>query len=114
MTYRLLLDEMVEHGLYHRLERSGHDVEHVEFHANLGKGVLDETIAEYSRQSERILVTYDDDFVTKVPESRYEAVIFVADETLPARQVASGIDGMADYYPQTQVSGVVDADEWIQ
>jgi len=38
MAYRLLLDENVEHEVHHRLENLGHDVEHVEFAGELGKG----------------------------------------------------------------------------
>ncbi len=41
MVYRLVLDETVEHEVYHRLDNYGHDVEHVDFVAELGKGTDD-------------------------------------------------------------------------
>ena len=57
MVYRLVLDENVEHEVYHRLENHGHDVEHVGFVSNLGKGVTDRSIAKYSRETDQIIVT---------------------------------------------------------
>jgi hypothetical protein len=38
MAYRLILDENVERDVFHRLENYGHDVEHVDFVPELGKG----------------------------------------------------------------------------
>lgn len=38
MGYRLILDENVEHEVFHRLDNYGHDVEHVDFVTELGKG----------------------------------------------------------------------------
>jgi hypothetical protein len=49
MVYRLVLDENVEHEVvYHRLANYGHDVTHVDFVSDLGKGVDDQSIADYS------------------------------------------------------------------
>ena len=45
MAYRLILDENVEHEVFHRLENYGHDVEHVDFVPDLGKGTADHPIA---------------------------------------------------------------------
>ena len=41
MVYRLILDENVEHEVFHRLDNYGHDVEHVDFVPELGKGTAD-------------------------------------------------------------------------
>ena len=38
MVYRLILNENVEHEVFHRLDNYGHDVEHVDFVPELGKG----------------------------------------------------------------------------
>ena len=62
MSYRVLLDEIVEYEVGFRLENYGHDVEHVDFVAEFGKGIEDERIADYSRSADRLILTYDDDF----------------------------------------------------
>lgn len=71
MTYRLLLDENVEHDVLELLTRRGHDVEHVDFVPNLGKGATDPEIGAYSRTEDRLVVTYDDDFVLALDESTF-------------------------------------------
>ena len=50
MAYRLLLDENVESEVLHRLENYGHDVVHIDFAPELGKGTADSSIAEYSKR----------------------------------------------------------------
>jgi predicted nuclease of predicted toxin-antitoxin system len=77
MAYRLILDENVEHEVYHRLENYGHDVEHVDFVSELGKGTGEHPIAQYSRDTDRVVVTYDDDFVLEVNETDYHAVLYI-------------------------------------
>ena len=54
MAYRLLLDENVEREVYHRLDSYGHDVEHVDFSPELGKGASDDDLADYSILFEKI------------------------------------------------------------
>lgn len=76
MTYRLLLDENVEHEVRHRLENYGHDVEHVDYVPALGKGAPDTSIGEFSLQENRVVVTYDDDFVTSVGGDQFRAVVY--------------------------------------
>lgn len=48
MAYRLILDENVEHEVFHRLENYGHDVEHVDFVTEFEEGTADHPIARYS------------------------------------------------------------------
>ena len=74
MVYRLILDENVEHDVLHRLDNYGHDVEHVDFVPSLGKGTKDHPIAQYSLETDRLIVTYDDDFVLEIDEDDYRAV----------------------------------------
>jgi putative intracellular protease/amidase len=73
-TYRLLLDENIEHEVLDRLVDAGHDVEHVDTVANLGKGAKDTELAGYSVATDRAIVTYDDDFIADVPPTDYRAV----------------------------------------
>lgn len=113
-AYRLILDESVEHQVLHRLENAGHDVEHVEFVPELGKGVSDTVVAEYSLTEDRFVVTYDDDFVTDFAEDDYRATLFFADETIPAADVADAIDNMSVVYPPDEITGLVTVGrEWL-
>lgn len=106
MAYRLLLDEHVEHEVLHRLENYGHDVEHVDFVSELGKGTADRPIARYSRDTNRVIVTYDDDFVLEVNEDLYRAVLYLGDATLAVKQVADIIHAVSQNYPQTELQGL--------
>ncbi|WP_246084388.1 DUF5615 family PIN-like protein [Salinadaptatus halalkaliphilus] len=76
MAYQLLLDENVEQEIGFRLENYGHDVEHVDFVPELGKGVDDTQIADYSRSTDRLILTYDDDFVLEFDDDDYRAVLY--------------------------------------
>lgn len=114
MSYRLVLDENVEHEVLHRLENFGHDVEHVDLVGQLGKGTGDFPIARYSRETDRFVVTYDDDFVLELDESDYRAAIYFDDKTLSVRQVADVIQAMSETYPADQVTGLVHGGtEWL-
>jgi predicted nuclease of predicted toxin-antitoxin system len=106
VAYRLILDENVEHEVYHRLENYGHDVEHVDFVPELGKGIADYPIAQYSLDTGRIIVTYDDDFVLEVDEGTYRAVLYAEDATLSVEQVADIIHAVSQNYPQEELHGL--------
>lgn len=80
MTYRLLLDENVEHEIAHRLENYGHDVEHVDFVPELGKGISDSKIAEYSTATDRLIPKYDD-FVLAIDRDAYRGVLYIPDRS---------------------------------
>lgn len=114
MVYRLLLDENVEQEIGFRLENYGHDVEHVDYIPTLGKGTDDEQIAAYSREHDRLILTYDDDFVLEFDDEAYRAVFYVPDLSMPPADVADIVHEMSNYYPQSQVHGLerVSA-EWL-
>lgn len=105
-TYRLLLDENIEHEVLDRLVDAGHDVEHVDTVASLEKGASDRELAAYSVATDRAIVTYDDDFIEAVPPTAYRAVLFFEDETLTAPEVATIIHAMAKLYPYEEVKGL--------
>lgn len=101
----------------HRTRRSpssrkrGHDVEHVDF---IDKGASDTALAQYPHQEDRILVTYDDDFVVEIDESDYKAVLLFEDQTMSATEVAQIIQRMSDVYPRDDVVGLQKAGrEWL-
>lgn len=114
MAYRLLLDENVEHEVLHRLENYGHDVEHVDFVSELGKGTDDYPIAQYSHDTDRVIVTYDDDFVLEVDEADYRAVLYIHDARISVKHVADIVQAVSNQYPQDEIHGLEYIDEeWL-
>lgn len=106
MSYRLLLDEHVEHEVQHRLAHYGHDVVHVDFVPELGKGASDEALARYSMDTDRVIVTYDDDFVLSVDETMFRAAFYLPDATLSIETVADSIHDVSRHYPQEALDGL--------
>ncbi|MDZ7731268.1 MAG: DUF5615 family PIN-like protein [Natrialbaceae archaeon] len=114
MAYRFILDENVEHEVLHRLENYGHDVDHMDFVSDLGKGSADQPIARYSLESDRVIVTYDDDFVLDMDEGQYRAVLYFDDATLSVQQVADIIHAVSQTYPQEELQGLeYVGQEWL-
>jgi predicted nuclease of predicted toxin-antitoxin system len=110
--YRLLLDENVDREVGDRLAALGHDVERVGDVDELGAGAPDEALARYSADDERAILTHDDDFVTTAHGAH--AVLFVADESMAAEDVATVLDRMADVYPYEQIEGIQQVGrEWL-
>ena len=105
MAYRLVLDENIEHEVLHRLRNYGHDVEHVDFLTALGKRTDDYSIGEFSRDTDRLIVSYDDDFALELEESDFVAVLYVEDATLAASELADAIHNKSRHYPQEESVG---------
>lgn len=113
-SYRLLLDEHIEHSARNRLRNDGHDVDHVDFVPSLGKGAGDEVIAQYSLDTERALVTHDSDFIEQIPETAYYAVLLFEDESLSAREITMIVNNMATVYPFDELRGLQKTGrEWL-
>jgi predicted nuclease of predicted toxin-antitoxin system len=53
----------------------------------LGTGASDRAIAQFSLETERAIVTHDDDFVEAIPVSAYRAVLYFGDESLSAANI---------------------------
>lgn len=113
MTYRLLLDENVERAVAHKLRNYGHDVEHVDELQKLGKGTTDTVLASYTRQDQRLLVTYDDDFVTEFSPQELYAVLFVSNDNVSPAAVSDAVHRMSEQYPQSAFDGVEWLDPWL-
>lgn len=111
--YRLLLDENVERSVLHTLRNYGHDVEHVDTVAELGKQAPDGRIGAYSRDHDRLVVTYDDDFVVELGPEEYRAVLYIGDATVRGPDVAAAVHRTSEHYPQSEMEGVVYLDEWL-
>jgi predicted nuclease of predicted toxin-antitoxin system len=115
MSFRILADENVDHRVVHRLRHYGHDVEHIDFVPDLGKGTDDEAIAQYSLSSNRLLLSSDDDFLTDFSEEEYSGLLFIEDETLSAERVSDVVHAIAEVVDQENVEGVFYvSSEWLR
>lgn len=114
MSLRLLLDENIEHEVYHRLRDSGDAVEHVDYHEKLEKGAEDSVLTRYSLDNEALIVTYDDDFEDHHEESDYWGVLFLTDGSWSATEVATPVDRVVELYPSAQLRGMnVVGRQWL-
>lgn len=113
MSYRLLVDENVEYRIVHKLRNYGHDVEHVDDLTGLGKGSPDRALGRYSSSEDRLILTYDDDFVLELAPSAYRAVLYVSDVTIPSGTIADAVHGMSKQYPQAEIDDAVHVDAWV-
>jgi len=114
MSLSLLLDEMVEQEVMHRLENFRYDVEHVDFHDEVGKGDADRTLGKYSLEAECVIVSYDPDWVENLTEDEFYCVILIENEWFSAPQVAQIVHNMAEVYPESEFRGLQKAgQEWL-
>jgi predicted nuclease of predicted toxin-antitoxin system len=107
MQLRFLLDEDTERRLKSELSKAGHDVERVVTVDELGTGSDDTEVREYAVETDRIIVTHDDDFLTFSHDS-HAGVFYVPDQRLSAHQIFSIIQAVADAYEsREQIQSVV-------
>ncbi|WP_159904673.1 DUF5615 family PIN-like protein [Salinirussus salinus] len=104
MSVLLLLDEHVDHEVYHRLDDYGHCVEHVAFHDTLEPGDSDRALADYSLEHGALIVTYDDDFEQHHDESDYWGVLFFSDDGWSATEVAETVHRVVELYDEPTLS----------
>lgn len=104
MSVTLLLDQNIEHEVLHRLRKYGHEAEHINFHQTLQRGDSDTDLSHYSLEHEVLIVTYDDDFAEKIPESEYWGVLLISDDTWSAKQVADTVHQILDLYDESSLS----------
>jgi predicted nuclease of predicted toxin-antitoxin system len=102
---RFLLDENLEHEVYHRLRDDGHDVRHVDLSDRFEKGDSDSDLASFSLEREFVIVTYDDDFRDDFGEDDYHAVLYLPDQTLSAEKIATVLHEISTYYRRSELRG---------
>lgn len=107
MSLRVLADENVDHQVVYRLAHYGHDIEHVDFVSALGKGSSDETIARYSRQEDRHILTNDDDFLTDFTGDEYHGLFFITDETLAGTEIAEIVHTISELVPSERPTNTI-------
>lgn len=108
MGFRLLFDEMTEAALADYCRNLGHDVERVVTATTLGAGTPDHEIVAYAERENRLVVTYDDDFLTNHDAIDRIGVLFQPDNRTPPFRTANTIDAVAGYVDQETV---VEGDE---
>lgn len=103
MGYRLLADENIEQATINYLRKLDHDVEWIGDIGELGLGVDDESIAAYARETDRLILTQDDDFFTELEIDQTAGVLFQKDQTLSAREVGDIVHELSQYVDQSDI-----------
>ncbi len=103
MGVSLLLDEMTEARLAEYCRKLGHDVERVVEVSELGPGSDDTAVVAYAEREDRILVTYDDDFLADHDALNRIGVLFQANDQTPPYETGNIIDAITDHADQQQI-----------
>ncbi|MEF8775235.1 MAG: DUF5615 family PIN-like protein [Haloarculaceae archaeon] len=104
MGYRILADENVEQATINYLRKLGHDVEWIDDAEELGLGADDEDIAVYGRETNRLILTQDDDFFTRIDVEDTAGILFQEDQTLSAREVGDVVHELSECIDQSDVT----------
>jgi predicted nuclease of predicted toxin-antitoxin system len=113
MGYRILADENVEQATINYLRKLGHDVEWVGDVEELGLGTGDESIATYGRETDRLVLTQDDDFFTQIDVEDTAGILFQMDQTLSAREVGDIVHELSEYIDQSDVTLEYVSRNWL-
>ncbi|MFA1611935.1 DUF5615 family PIN-like protein [Halobellus rubicundus] len=113
MGYRILADENVEQATINYLRKLGHSVERIGDIAELGLGAEDESIAAYARETDRLVLTQDDDFFTQITVEDTAGVLFQTDQTLSAREVGDIVHELSEYIDQSEVTLEYVSRNWL-
>ncbi|GAB3685878.1 hypothetical protein GCM10028857_17070 [Salinarchaeum chitinilyticum] len=103
MRYRILADENIDRQVVDGLRAEGHDVEHVDDHESLQKGVRDETIAAHAIETDRVLLTNDDDFLREFAPDDRLPLLFLESDHLPSSTVVAIVDTISVTVPQSRI-----------
>lgn len=113
MEYRLLADENVEQATINYLRKLGHDIERVGAVEELEFGINDAAIAEYARETNRLILTQDNDFFTQLDVSQTAGVLFQRDQTLSAREVGDVVHELSQYIEQDEITLEYVSRNWL-
>ena len=112
MTYRILCDEHVRKQTSVQLRKLGHDVERIVDVPVLGVSSDDGEIMAYASQTDRLILTADDDFLSD-PDHQ-AGVLFLPNERLRPRTIATIVDVVADALDQDDIHDrVYLTTEWL-
>jgi len=113
MGYRILADENVEQATIHYLQKLGHDVVGIGDVRELGFGAGDEAIAAYGRETNRLILTQDDDFFTQIDVEDTAGILFQKDQTISAREVGDIVHELSEYIDQSDVTLEYVSRNWL-
>lgn len=113
MRYRIVADENVEPATREALAELGHDVEWIDDIPSLGLGADDHEIVAYARQTNRLILTQDDDFFTEIDIQETAGVLYQQDQQLSAGEVGKIVDEMARYIDQSDVVLEYVSSNWL-
>lgn len=116
-SFGLVLDENTERDLKARLEELGHDAERVVEIDTLGPGATDREVVDYCQRTDRMLVTFDDDFLSEHEAIHRIGILFEATDRRPPVELASRIDRVSRFYAQGDITRArraiyLNSDEW--
>lgn len=114
MQVRFLLDEDTEASLASKLSASGHDVRRVVSVDSLGQGTDDSEVCAFALETDRIIVTHDDDYLT-VDTGRHAGVFFVPNQRLSAHRIYSIIqEALREFEDESALPPVLYlTDDWL-
>jgi predicted nuclease of predicted toxin-antitoxin system len=113
MGYRILADENVEQATINYLQKLDHDVEWIGDVEGLALGADDESIAAYGRETNRLILTQDDDFFTRMDVEDTAGILFQKDQTLSAREVGDIVHELSEYIDQSDVTLEYVSRNWL-
>jgi predicted nuclease of predicted toxin-antitoxin system len=75
--------------------------------AELGKSTTDDVIAAYSLDTDRLILTNDDDFLREFDASAYCGLLFIEDETLTSETISDIVHALSEHIDHEQADGVL-------
>lgn len=79
----------------------------------LGLSATDEQITDYSRRSDRLVLTQDDDFFTRLQPTDTAGVLFQKNQRLSGTEVGDIVDEIARFVPQDEVVLEYVSSNWL-
>jgi predicted nuclease of predicted toxin-antitoxin system len=113
MGYRILADENVEQATINYLQKLDHDVEWIGDVEEPGLDADDESVAAFGRETNRLILTQDDDFFTQMDVEDTAGILFQKDQTLSAREVRDIVHELSEYIDQSDVTLEYVSRNWL-
>jgi len=113
MGYRLLADENIERATITYLRKLDHDVEWLGDVSELGLSADDTSIVNYARENDRLILTQDDDFFTRIEVEHTAGVLYQTDQTLSAREVGDIVHVLSQYIDQSTITLEYISRNWL-
>ena len=113
MGYRLLADENIERATITYLRKLDHDVEWIGDISELGLSADDTSIVNYARKNDRLILTQDDDFFTRIEVEHTAGVRYQTDQTLSAREVGDIVHVLSQHIDQSTITLEYVSRNWL-